>query len=189
MKKNFFLLSLLLLVSIPRPARANVGEYRGYIAAQNLIGERLMAAPFTFNRYFGTQYGLLNLMGFYDANGENSFRNGKPNAINTLVWQMALQAFSADLAGQCEGRSKLILQPVFQSTLTTICQWPAPQAQDEAAMRMLWLSVMAYDAPEEEFLAWREFFLHSNYASRPASEAVPALIFSILYNPHFLLRK
>lgn len=181
--------ALLFFFLLTSPARAGVGEYRGFVAAQNIIAERLMAGPFMFYDYVGSQYGLLNLMGYYDPNGENAFRNGEPNAINTLIWQMALDAFAKDMAGHCEGRSRLLLQPLFQSTLATICRWPAPEAQSEPAMRMLWLSVMSYDAPEEEYLAWRDFFLRSSFASRPASEAVPALLFSILYNPHFLLRK
>lgn len=185
---------LLLLLWMPAAALANVGEYRGYVAAQNLLAERLLLEgqpdrPFSFYPYTDNQGGLLNLLGFYQSTGENSFRNGQPNAINTLVWQLVLQGFANDLADHCRGQSSLLLQPVFQSTLATVCRWPAPEAQEESTMRMLWLSVMGYDAPEEEFLAWRDFFLRSSYAAKPAAEAVPALLFSILYNPHFLLRK
>jgi len=184
-------LTLLSCFFHPAMATAKVGEYRGYIAAESLISERLLleGAPFSFSTYSNGQRGLLNLLGFYESDGENSFRNGQPNSINMLMWQMVLQGFASDVAAHCTNQSRLLFQPVFRSTLDTLCRWPSPEAQDDATMRMFWLSVMSYDAPEEEYLAWRDFFLRSSYVSRPASEAVSALILSILYNPHFLLRK
>jgi hypothetical protein len=52
-----------------------------------------------------------------------------------------------------------------------------------------WLGVMGYNAPDEEFTAWRDMFLHSSYQNRPAAETIEAMTLAITMNPHFLLHK
>lgn len=185
---KIFLLALFFVSSAAQGA--NVGEYRGHVEIQNRISERiLLNNPFFLGTYADGQTGLLSLLGEHSSNGENSFRNGRPNSINMLIWQLVLNGFVMDVQAGCAGNSKLLFSPSFQQVLRTMCEWPSSSAQSESSMRLLWLSLMSYDAPEEEFLAWRAFFLHSSFAGRPSSEALPALLLAIVYNPHFLLRK
>ena len=51
-----------------------------------------------------------------------------------------------------------------------------------------WLSIMGYNAPEAEYVAWRDYFLAS-YQGRPAAETVSAMTLAITMNPYFLLHK
>jgi hypothetical protein len=47
---------------------------------------------------------------------------------------------------------------------------------------------MGYNASEEEYVAWRDFFL-SEYAKQPAAETIAAMTFAITMNPSFLLHR
>ena len=47
---------------------------------------------------------------------------------------------------------------------------------------------MSFDAPPEEFAAWKDYFLNeAEYANAPASTALPAMTLAALFNPYFLL--
>ena len=47
---------------------------------------------------------------------------------------------------------------------------------------------MGYNASEDEYVAWREFFLRE-YRKQPASETISAMTFAITMNPSFLLHR
>jgi hypothetical protein len=55
-------------------------------------------------------------------------------------------------------------------------------------MLAFWLAIMGYSAPEEEYQAWRTFFLSSAYKDKPAGETVSAMSLAILMNPFLLLQ-
>ncbi len=189
------LLTILLILSSQAHATTS---FRGYAAIEQTLTDRLLAdgANFSFKSFYlkstdpnVNANSLLSLLGTYDEDsGSDQFKNGDPNSVNMLLWQLLLQLAGQDIAARCQGKGHLRVNPVFQAALTPLCKWPAPEAKADEALRAFWVSVMGYDAPEEEFLAWEQFALTSTYAAKPAAETLPILFFLLAYNPHFLLR-
>lgn len=187
-----------LLGLLPLSATAQVGQYRGYVMSQSLLSERLLdqAEGINYSNFLYPLSGqpllsMLDLLGSYQGGSlsKREFRNGQPNSVNMLLWYMVLNSFAFEVQKNCNNTFTLPLSTAFRQTLNQICQWPQATAQSESAMQAFWLAIMGYDAPEEEFQAWREFFLNSSYASKPAHETVSAMVLAMVYNPHFLLRK
>jgi hypothetical protein len=83
----------------------------------------------------------------------------------------------------------LQLNDRFADTLAEICTWPKPKAKSDAAMSAFWLALMGYEAPKQEYVAWRDFFLSSSYRDRSADETVAAMTLAITMNPYFLITK
>ncbi len=202
MKIIFFLFLILLLA--PGSASAQPALYRGFSAIERLLAERILmeGSEFSFQKSYlklespipeapsPDTFSLISLLGAYDPfSGNNQFQNGVPNAINMMLWQLLLQLTADDVGNYCRGAGRLPLHPFFKAILDPICRWPAAEAKTDGNLRNFWLSVMGYDAPEEEFLAWERFALTSRLSEKPAVEAVSQLFFLITYNPHFLLRK
>jgi hypothetical protein len=189
-----FLTFLILLYS--QIALGQAAPFRGATGIEEIITERITGTdhPFTFYRYMvgiENPYSMRQLLGVYsDLGGESEFRNGQPNSVNMLLWNWVIDDFASDIQTNCSQSSVRIgLLSQVRDTINEICKWPNSDAKSETAMRNFWLAFMSYDAPPEEFDAWKEFFLSSSYKDRPASETVRAMTLAILYNPHFLLRK
>ena len=63
------------------------------------------------------------------------------------------------------------------------------EGQVSADQAHTYLYLMGYNAPEDEYLAWRDFFLKSSYRDRPAAETLDAMTLAITMNPFFLLHR
>ncbi len=190
------LLLILLAVCFSGAAFAQSAQFKGYAATDRMIADRLLDnRRFTLGKYLGifpTQFeaSLLDLLGSHQGFAvERKFQNGDPNAVNMLIWQVVLSSLAAEVRDNCLRTTDIGLNKRFRASLAAVCQWPDAGAKSEATMRDFWMSVMGYDAPVEEYLAWRDFFLRSSYASKPGHETVPAMVQAILMNPHFLLKK
>lgn len=177
------------------PASAQTAPYRGYVAVQDILGERLLKrGPLSLSKYLEPMspndvVGLLTLLGTYAGSSEIKFINGQPNALNMLLWYLLLSGVSQDVANGCVRSESLDWSPAFARALNAICAWPAPEARDPAVMNAFWHALVSYDAPETELSAWRDFFLNSSFTNRPAAEAIPAMVLAALYNPNFLLKR
>jgi hypothetical protein len=189
------LLPLLVLAGAAAPQiHAQSARLRGPDQIEEILTERMTgtAHPFTFIRYMGA-------MDFRSANlvrsllGVHLISSGPisatPNSVNMLLWQMVLSGLADQLQANCDASGGMFLQPKFQAALAKICAWPEPAAQSKATMLEFWQALMSYDAPPEEFESWRNFFLASDYANRPAHEAVAAMALAVMYNPYFLLEQ
>jgi hypothetical protein len=133
-------------------------------------------------------HGLDYLLGTWSTFGsEHGFQNGTPNALSMVIWHVTLSGFARSMGASCQGL-QMPLHPRFVAELRKLCAWPAAEAKADSVMMAFWLSLMGYDAPRTEYIAWRNFFLTSSYKDRPASEAVSAMTLAILMNPHFLLQ-
>lgn len=173
----------------PQAAYAQASQFRGYAEFENIIGRRISSAPFSLLPYAASETGLLNLLGAWTEFGsKHVFANGLPNSVNMLIWYTTLSGFAKDLGASCETSQRLRLTPEFTRTLQLICLWPADAAKSEAAMQAFWLALMGYTAPEEEFQAWRTFFLTSSYKDKASAETVAAMALAILMNPYLLLQ-
>lgn len=181
-------------------AQGEATRFRGNTAISRLLRERMLTegSSFSFSPYmydpndsssFVPAFSLLGLLGDYSSSGNNEFRNGTPNSVNMLVWQLVLSLTAQEMSKYCSRSSTLPFHPAFAATLDPLCGWPSADAKSEKNLENFWIAVMGYDAPETEFLAWRDFALRSSFSEKSASETLPALFFAIVYNPHFLLRK
>ncbi len=119
---------------------------------------------------------------------DHVYHNGNANPANMMIWNVIASQF-ADNMGQSCIQPKMTFNSEFLASLNSLCAWPQAAAKSEEAMTGYWLLMMGYDAPEDEFLAWRDFFLKSDYASKSGTEAVKAMSFAILMNPYFILEK
>jgi hypothetical protein len=118
----------------------------------------------------------------------HAYHNGNPNPVNMVIWNVIASQFAESLGQSCI-QPKMPFNPEFLKSLNALCAWPADSAKTEEAMTAYWILMMGYDAPEQEFRVWREFFLNSEYASKSGAEAVQAMSFAILMNPYFNLEK
>ena len=128
------------------------------------------------------------LLGTWSTFGtEHSLRNGVPNALNLMIWHAALSGFSAAVGQSCT-TPRLEFHPRFMATLQKLCRWPAPAASDVAVLLEFWMSVMGHNASEDEYVAWRDFFLRE-YRHQSAAETIAAMTLAITMNPRFLLHR
>jgi hypothetical protein len=183
-----------------------VGEYRGYVEINQTLRTRLLESGtasywFSLGRYIGENSdrfdGLPVLLGGFSGEATNNdFRNGNPNAMNMLLWQIALSGLAGDVAGSCGTNNNPLklgfaykYNDQFAARLKKLCAWPAVEAKTEDNLLKLWLSVMSFDAPKQEYEAWRDFFLASSspFANSPSKDAVKAMMRAMLLSPYFLL--
>jgi hypothetical protein len=118
-----------------------------------------------------------------------------------MLWDHVFKQFAKDLAYLCQEDQNTVpeiaaltlklLRPEGTATLKKACSWPQISAKNDQSLQEIWLAVMGYDAPESEFLVWKDFFLNANsdYAHATGQEVLRAMIASILLNPFFLLEQ
>lgn len=183
-----------------------VGEYKGYVAINRIIQTRFLepgatSSSFAIGHYLGeysSEIGGLSALlgGFSGEASSNDFRNGRPNSLNILLWQIALSNLAKDVAFSCRGSGapqslggRYPYNPPFAARLKPLCSWPSPEVKQEATLLNLWQAVMGFDAPKEEYDAWRDYFLNptSPFANASRDESIKAMFRSMLLSPYFLL--
>jgi hypothetical protein len=183
-------------------AGGRVGQFKGHDAINRILVARLFqgsSGDFGLSRYLSYQSSLPPLMGGYSEIGlTNDFRNGTPNALNMLLWQIAFAGLSEDLANACisptlmsEGIGGNRFNDSFAGRLKALCSWPSPEVKNETNLLNLWWAVQGFDAPREEFVAWRDFFLNSEspFAQASSRETLIAMFKTMFLNPYFLLEQ
>lgn len=181
---------LLLLILLTNSAGfAQTAQFKGYRNTELEIEARVhpVGVPFVLARHV-PDAALLRLLGTWESAGtESVYINGLPNSVNMLLWYLGFSDFSEVLAGNCAART-YSMNDSFAAALARICQWPGADAKSEDAMLDYWIALMGYDAPEEEYEAWRDFFRASSYGTQPADKTVKAMSLAIFLNPYFLLQ-
>lgn len=170
-------------------AAAQSAQFKGWIATWKELSSRIAPAdePLEVERFLPAE-DMEDLLGTWSTFGtEHYFRNGYPNSLSMMIWQVALSSF-ADAMGQSCVRPQLAFHSAFAATLGSVCTWPAVGAQSDETMRAFWQAVMGYNARESEYSAWRDFIRRS-YAKRTAAEAVSAMTLAITLHPSFLLHR
>ena len=184
----------------------NGSAFKGALNLQAMLSTRFFKPSGTFdissyfNQHLALQYGyippIIQLLGFYDSAGMSSaFVNGTPNPVNMLIHDVIFSSFTHELAQICVD-SKAVLfsgaaQPInddLTATLVGICAWSAVETHNANQLMDLWLQTMGYQAPEEEFIAWRDFFMSDDYSAASGQKIIEDGIYAILNNPYFLLR-
>ena len=174
----------------PAASRAQSAQFKGWSAVSKELSTRLArpGAPLDLDRFMPAE-DVDGLLGTWNGFGdEHTFKNGLPNSVNMMIWRVAFSRFAKSVAVSCKA-PQLDFHERFLATLEALCAWPAETAKSDAALREFWFAVMGYNAPEAEYLAWRDFFLTSSYRGRPASETIDAMTLAITMNPFFLLHR
>jgi hypothetical protein len=183
-------LFVLALCAAPALAADNAPRFKGMAMISMELSARIAPReePFELDRFMPAD-GLDELAGTWTNFGaEHRFTNGTPNPVNTVILHASLSGFAEAMGKTCR-EPALQLNDSFADTLEEICTWPKPAAKTDDAMSAFWLGLMGFEAPKEEYIAWRDFFLSSSYRDRPASEAVAAMTLAITMNPYFLISK
>jgi len=129
-----------------------------------------------------------DLLGTWSTFGsEHYFRNGYPNSLSMMIWHVVMSGF-ADAMGQSCAGPKLNFNPTFLATLDQVCAWPEATSQSDKALRDFWVAIMGFNAPETEYVAWRDF-IRREYAGKPAAETVRAMVLAVTLHPNFLLHR
>jgi hypothetical protein len=173
----------------PAGTMAQSAQFKGWAAVSRELSIRLAPPghPFDLDEFLPSR-SMDELLGTWTTFGtEHRFRNGMPNALNMTIWHAALSGFAKAVGQSCTS-PRLMFHERFLTTLHTLCAWPAPAAKDEGVLFAFWTSVMGYNAGEQEYAAWRDFFLRE-YANQPATETIAAMTFAITMNPSFLLNR
>jgi hypothetical protein len=180
----------LFLLFIPCFASAQHLEFKGWAETTRELSTRMTVAgeDLPFYSYLPAE-GMEGLMGTWENYGSvHRFRNGTPNPMNMMLWYYTLSSFSQTLAASCKTKT-VELNARFQKALNRICAWPVADAKSDDAMLDFWFGVMGYNAPEEEFVLWRDFFRTSSYQSKTGPVVVEAMTLAIVMNPYFLLKQ
>jgi hypothetical protein len=173
----------------PHIALAQSSQFKGWAAISRELSVRIApkGQPLDLDEFLPSE-SMDDLLGTWTTFGtEHRFRNGAPNALNMTIWHVALSGF-AKAVGQSCTTPRLTFHARFIDTLHTLCRWPAADAKSEPVLLAFWTGVMGFNASEDEYVAWRDFFLHE-YADRPATETIEAMTFAITMNPSFLLHR
>jgi hypothetical protein len=168
-----------------------IGPMRGYAETNRIVNERLFDAPDTVElaSYFeepatdvasALQPQLRELLGGFDGDGlRTGIKNAEPNAVNMLLWYLAVDGLANDLAGACDGGG---LKSTADAALTKLCADPAPEDY-----QALWRQVMASDAPASEERDWQQF-AQTIDAPEPRAK-VQQMLVAMMFNPYFLLKQ
>jgi hypothetical protein len=132
------------------------------------------------------------LLGTFSGGGlEQGYQNDQASAISLWLWQVFLGEVARDFGTGCsESPDKLFraAQPESQTLLRRFCTWPAAEARNVDQLQELWLRVMDYRAPYDEFLVWANLYLSPAADELTGAAAVEDLLRSILFHPYFLFR-
>ena len=178
-------------------APALPGEFRGYVATNLVVRERLFKenSGFELGLYVQEFYNpnsisLLDLLGTYKSGFSvgQRFRNGVANPLNVLLWRLLFARLADDVSGLCLGQRRQDFNDAFAASVAPFCAWPGIQSK-EAALESFWLATMDTDAPESEFEVWRAFWLGPAGQGLKGREAIEWMMLSMLNNPYFLLRQ
>ncbi len=132
---------------------------------------------------------LASLLGYFQGDGlEAGFYNGLPNALNYRLYAALFSGLSKDLVvSTCSAEKPRWMRAhqELKSVLLPLCDGQHASRTREHMMA-LWLNIMGYRAPMEEFDAWMNLFASEPLASTPAQELLPLLLESIFMNPYYL---
>lgn len=174
---------------LPQAACAQTSQFKGWSAVWKDLSVRIAPRdrPIDANQFLPSEE-MDDLLGTWSTFGsEHTFRNGVPNSLNMLVWQVALSAFADAVAQSCT-TPRLALHESFMSTLRQLCVWPEATASTDGVLEAFWLAIMGYSATPQDFAAWRDFF-RTSYAERSAADTIKAMTLAITLHPSFLLHR
>jgi hypothetical protein len=164
-------------------------QFKGWTAVWNELSLRIAPKddPIDANQFLPSE-DMEELLGTWSTFGaEHTFRNGVPNSLNMLLWDVALSSFADAVSASCD-KPRFPLHEAFMSTLRKLCAWPSQEARSDEVLEAFWLAIMGYNATPQDYSAWRDFF-RTSYSGHPANEAIRAMTLAIVLHPRFLLHR
>jgi len=160
-------------------------SYKGYVAVNDLLRQRVFSGEFNgLTSYFrvvgNDQQSLRSLLGYRSANGLEMHMEGNlPNSLNALIWMLAFNQVSSEVAQACEEQPEVKLFPELEDAIAPLCHNTATISENQA--RKLWFELLRYDAPQQQFENWFEYI--TGHEEVELQEALTAA----LVNPYFLM--
>ena len=119
MKSRFFgaLIGICLLAQAGLTQSA---QYKGWETISRELSVRMAPKdkPFNLDKFLPVD-SMDELLGTWSTFGtEHTFRNGVPNALNLMIWHVALSGFSQAVGQSCT-TSRLEFHPRFMATLSS----------------------------------------------------------------------
>ncbi len=192
---RFLLFKLLLCSSLS--AHATPAKLIGFSALSDKIFSRVFVSTTptkTWNvldLYFfpNTPLSFANQLGHYDA-ASYAIKNGDPNSYNMILLGVLIDTISQQLSESCSATTMgLQLQKDLQTALAKLCSWPALSAVDENVLVEFFHQVTLFDYSFDEKQAWLTHFQHPDMLKKTASEVIYEMTFTLMMNPHYLLKK
>lgn len=182
MKALIFFLSLVTL--------SHARTYKGFAEIDRVVKGRLIVPSLS---YSVTQKALPNplnqLLGAYAQNNDlgTTLINADPNALNTLLWYVVAHTFSIDVAMTCNEPEnyKKVFREDFYNLVLGACSITSADPVDAEFLEELWIHLVLFDAPEIEFMEWRDFILR-HYSLANGKEVLKAAVTTAFMNPYFL---
>lgn len=190
-----------------------IGNLKGYQGLTQVFRSRIVTPESAFDLGWfvdgslsTSPDGFRSLLGSYQgAPGQAVYRNGAPNAINMMLWDLILSRAASDLGSACSQTEVVLpfiglhrtgsfgltvkLKDSLVPRLTAACAWSDDAEGRRVILQKLWYGLMGFEAPASELDAFIAYFggVDSPVATMTSSERVRVLIRAIFLNPHFLL--
>lgn len=176
----------------PDPRAAH---YRGFIAYERMIQDRIggIHTRVDLGQYLGvseslTDRPILNLLGYYDT--EVSIKNGAPNSLSFLLWNLLISGFVENQLNFCPGAAARPANPVVTPEWIALIESACVTGPlSETLLSQIWTSLAGFDAPMSEYTAWlAEVAAFPQFGT--ATDGTDRLRFAlslVLLNPYVIL--
>lgn len=180
-----------------------IGRLRPFQVINNLLHSRAMSksAAFDISKYIEAEdplafiydfdASLKKLLGTFNGKGlVAEYIGAEPNAMNLLLWRLALTSFANDLAATCYDQKtaqEVDLNASFRRVLFKVCH-SSDKRPSEKALKALWQALLNADAPESDFFAWQDFLVQRLLRDKESMQVVLSeALLAALYSPYFLV--
>lgn len=167
------------------------GQIRGYALINKDFANRMVdIETFQIESTIDGGYSFADLLGSFSGSPP-VYINGKPNAVNTLLWNYIFEIHAKHMAEQACGiptSLRYTLIAGFNDVLTDICAASIPESDREGLLVDLWDKVMGYDGTYDDFQAYLSFFLQPDVWQLSGSERIQALLLGLWSSPGFVLK-
>ena len=128
-------------------------------------------------------------LGYYDA-ASFEIKNGDPNSYNMILLGVLVDNISQAIADSCSTTANgPQLLTSLKSSVDKLCAWPALSAVDENVLTEFFHKITLFDYSFEEKQAWLSHFQNPEYLNKSASDVLYEMSFTLMLNPHYLLKK
>ena len=179
-------------------AGVSVGQLKGYKNVNAQVRTRLFEPASATNVQLSALLpggsSLQTYMGAFSA-GDGELINATPNAVNTMLWDLALTALGDRISQLCATpSSNTIALPGAQAVLKTdlaaalhgLCADGLAGSSD-AALDLIWTRVIAFDGTDEEEQAWMAFAKQSAPVAADKKPWIRGILRAMFLNPYFLI--
>lgn len=208
MLKNIILLIAIACVNTTAFAQLHIGEFKGFQKISNEISYKIFGKPgFQLTYALNNIDNLSELLGEYvNSDSGSDYSNGTPNGINTFLYELAAFELSHRIFQICEGKTSfdaeisipdlfgpptkkpisLAYKTEFINDVNTLCQWPDDKVNWKSAFYKIWLTIMGYEASQQDFEQMYDFIVNHQY-SDTNKNMFETLFVTMFLHPSFLL--